>query len=134
MSDDRRRSAALERGGIVLGWLLKLIVSLAIVAVVVYEGGAVILAHVASDSAATDVSGEAALAYAHAHNADQAKAAATEKAKSEGASLVGFSVDTIHRTVTVTVEKEARTLFLRRLSFTRSWAIARTTRTQAIPE
>jgi len=118
----------------VLGWLFKLIVSLAIVAVFVYEGGAVILAHIASDSAATDVSGEAALAYAHAHDTDQARAAATAKAKSEGASLVGFSVDTVRRTVTVTVEKDARTIFLGRLSFTRSWAVARTTRTQAVPE
>lgn len=127
-------SRAMERGGIVIGWLMRLVVSLAIVAVGAYEGGAVIVAHVQSDSAATDVAEEAALAYAHAHDVDQARTAAEDKATTEGATLVRFSVDAGAKTVTVRVEKKARTLFLQRLSFTKKWAVAGTTRSQPVPD
>ena len=123
-----------ERGGIVIGWLVRLIVTLAIVALAVFEAGAIIIAHVQSDTAATDVSEEAALAYAHSHDADQARAAADAKAKDEGAIVTAFSVDTTGKAVTVTVEKDARTIILRHLSFARRWGDVKTTRTQPIPE
>ena len=125
--------AAAERGGIVIGWLMRLVVMLAIVALAAYEGGAVIVAHVQSDTAATDVSEEAALAYAHSNDADQARAVADAKATSEGAVVVAFSIDAARKNITVTVEKTARTLFLQRMSFSRKWTDARTTRTQPIP-
>jgi len=123
-----------ERGDIVLGWLLKLIVSLAIVGVVAFEGGAVIVAHVGTDTAANDAAGEGALMYSHAHDAKAAEAAARGSAKMNGASLVSFTVATDGRTVTVIVEKTARTLLLQRLSATRSWGVVRVTVRRAVPE
>jgi hypothetical protein len=123
-----------ERGGIVTGWLLKIVLSLAIVAFVVYESGAIVFAHIASDGDATDVSTEAASSYAHSHDVSLARAAAQLKAKSEGASLIAFSIGDGGRTVTVTVEKDANTLLLQHVSFTRSWTKARTTRTQTVQE
>jgi hypothetical protein len=122
-----------ERGGIVVGWLIKIVVSLAIVAVVAFEGGALVLAHVGADTAATDASGEAALAYSHSHDASQARAAAQAQANMDGVSLTGFSVSADGKTVTVTVEKRARTIVLQRLSFTRSWTLVRVTRTRPVP-
>ena len=123
-----------ERGGIVVGWLAKIVVSLAIIGAVAYEGGAIVFARVNADTAATDVSGEAAFAYSHAHDTAQAEDAARAQAKQSGVSLVAFSVDPVGKTVTVTVEKRARTLLLQRLSFTKSWTVVRTTRRRAIPE
>lgn len=129
----RAKRSGAERGGIVVGWLVKLVLSLLVVAAVAYEGGAIVFAHIASDSAATDVSDEAALEYSHSHDAPRAEAAARTKAKEEGATLLAFSVDPVSKTVTVTVEKAAHTIVLQRMSFTRSWTLARTTRREAIP-
>ena len=127
------RHTTSEHGGIVTGWLVRLVLSFAIVALAVYEGGAIVLAHVSTDSAATDVSGEAAISYSHSDNIQDARDDAEVKAKEEGATLVAFSVDVPGKTVAVTVEKDAHTILLQRLSFTRSWTVVRVTRTQAVP-
>jgi hypothetical protein len=123
-----------ERGDIVLGWLVKLIVSLAIVGVVAFEGGAVVVAHVGADSAANDASGEAAIAYSHQHDADTAKEAAEESARMNGAVVVGFEIAPGDTAVIVTVEKKAHTIILQRLGATRSWSTARATARRAVPD
>lgn len=123
------RASATERGDIVLGWLLKLIVSLAIVGVVLFEAGSVIVARVNADSAATDVAGEAALSVGRTSDQKAIEDAARAEAVKHDVTLLGVSVSDDRKSVTVTVEKHAKTLLLHRLSWTRSWTIARTTRT-----
>jgi len=130
---DRRGSDG-ERGDIVLGWLVKLVVTLAIVGVVIFEAGAVIFAHIGADTAANDASGEAAIAYSHAQDAKAAEAAARSSAEMNGAKLIAFSVSADGKNVQVTVEKTASTLLLHRFSATRSWAVVRTTRQRPVPQ
>jgi hypothetical protein len=123
-----------QRGDIVLGWLVKLIVSLAIVGVVAFEGGAVVVAHVGADSAANDASGEAAISYSHRHDLDAAKEAAEESARMSGARVVGFVIAADGKAVIVTVEKKAHTIILQRLGATRSWSTAQATARRAVPD
>jgi hypothetical protein len=123
-----------QRGDIVIGWILKLIVSLAIVGVAAFEGGAVVVAHVGADTAANEASREAALEYAHSHDVDAAEVAAAESAKTSGASVVAFEVDVSSDVLIVTIEKKARTLLLQRIGATRSWSVARATARRGLPD
>jgi hypothetical protein len=121
-----------ERGDIILGWLVKLVVSLAIVGVAAFEAGAVVVARVGADSAANDAANEAAFVYARGANVDAAKTAAAEEASRVDARLVDFSVDNEGRAVVVTIAKRAKTLFLHRIGATRSWSEARSTRRRPV--
>jgi hypothetical protein len=121
-----------ERGDIVLGWLLKLVISLAIFGVVAFEAGAVIVAHVTADGTANDVVNEAAFVYARGSDAEAAEKAAAEEATRAGARLIAFEVASDGGTVSVTVLKEAKTIFLHRISATKSWTEARSTRRRGV--
>ena len=129
-----RRRRARERGDIVVGWLVKLVVSLAIAGVAVFEAGAVIVAHVNADSAANDAAGEAVVAYSHLSDAKGAEQAARAAAEKDGALLIGFMVLEGGTEIEVRVEKDARTILLQHASFTRSWTIVQTTRTEPVPK
>ena len=126
------RATVDERGGIVLGWLIKLAVSIAIVGAVAFEAGAVVVAHVGADTAANDASGEAAAVVSRDGNDRAAESAAAAAAAAAGARLIDFSVSSDRKSLTVVVEKRARTLVLHRVSATRSWGVVRTTRRRAV--
>lgn len=121
-----------EYGGIVTGWLFKLLLSLAVVGVIAFEFGAVIIARVTVDGIASEAAGEAALVYGRGQNVEAAESAAREYAGSRGGTMTGFTVENDGRAVTVTVEKKARTLFLHRIGATESWTVARTTRRRPV--
>ncbi len=121
-----------QRGGIVIGWLLKLVISLAIVGVVAFEGGALVVAHVQADGTANDVVNEAAFVYARGSDAEAAEKAAADEASRAGARLVSFTVSDDGRAVSVTVLKQAMTIFLHRIDATKSWTEARSTRRRGV--
>lgn len=121
-----------ETGGIVLGWLFKLIVSLAVVGVCAFEAGAVVVARVNVDTVASEAAGEAAATFQVNHNARDAERTASDYAKSKGATFESFTVSDDERAVFVTVSKRASTLFLHRIGPTKSWAVARTTRRRGV--
>ena len=121
-----------ERGGIVTGWLVKLVVSLALVGVLAFEAGAVIVARVTVDTVAGDAAGEAALVYGRSADLDEARAVASEYVSTHGGTLVDFRVGEDGRAVFVTVSKNAKTLFLHRIGATDSWAVARSTRRRGV--
>lgn len=121
-----------ERGGIVTGWIFKLLLSLALVGVIAFEFGAVIIARVTVDGVASEAAGEAALVYGRGQNVEAAEAAAREYTESRGATMTGFTIENDGRAVTVSVEKRARTLLLHRVGTTKSWTVARTTRRRPV--
>jgi hypothetical protein len=123
---------SIDQGDIVLGWLLKLVISLAIVGLVAFEAGAVLVAHVGADSAANEVAGEASFAAAQGGDQKAAEVAARTEAGRQGVRLIGVSVANDGRSVTVVVEKTAKTLLLHRVSFTKSWTVVRVTRSRAV--
>jgi len=123
---------ASERGDIVIGWLFKLVLSLAIVGVVTFEAGAVVVAHVSADSGANEVAGEAAFAAAGGGDQNAAEKAARTEADRQHVQLIGVSLSHDGTIVTVIVEKTAKTLLLHRVSFTKSWTLVRVTKRRAV--
>jgi hypothetical protein len=121
-----------DERGIVVSWLLKLLVSIAIVGLVAFEAGAILVAHVSADSAASDAAGVAAFVVALGGNDRSAQNAANEAAAKDGAKLISFAVAADGKTVTVTIEKTARTMIVQRISQLRSWGVIRTTRKRAV--
>lgn len=128
----KRRIGTDERGGIVTGWLFKLVLSLAIVGLVAFEAGALVVAHVSADSAANEVASEAAFAAARGGSEKAADTAAREEAARQGVRLIGLSLAADGTYVTVIVEKTAKTIFLHRISATRSWTKVRVTRRRVV--
>jgi hypothetical protein len=127
-----RRIRPNERGGIVTGWLFKLVLSLAIVGVVAFEAGALVVAHVSADTAATEVASEAAFAAARGGGETAAEAAARDEATRQGVRLIGASLSNDGKVVTVIIEKTAKTLLLHRVSFTKSWTLVRVARRSTV--
>ena len=103
-------------GGIVTGWLLRLMLWLAVLAVVVFEIGAVVVASVDADSAAGEVARAAVVAYRSSGSLADAETAA--EAVAEGRSVELMSLEEDGTTMSVEVGREAGTLFLHRLALT----------------
>jgi hypothetical protein len=116
-----------ERGGIVTGWLFKLMLSLAVFGVVAFEVGAIVVAKATIESTTGDALREAVEAYRPAGNLEQAEKAALAEVERKGAVLEAFRYDPATTEIIITVSKEAKTLFLHRIGFAEDWAIARTT-------
>ena len=121
-----------ERGGIITGWLVKLVVSLALVGVVAFEAGAILVARVGVESTALDAAGEAADELKRTGDEKAAEAAARALVEKEGAQLEAFAVVENGGAVVVTVSKEASTLLVDRIGFIEDWAIARSTRRHGV--
>jgi hypothetical protein len=120
-----------ERGDIVVGWLLKLLVSIAIVGLVAFEAGAIVVTHVTAESAANEAATEAAFVVGRGGRIQDAEDAARAEAAKQGVTLIAFSVTPDRELVTLTIEKKARTLLLHRLSWTRSWTVVHTDKRRA---
>ena len=104
----------------ITGWLVKLIIIIAILGFAVIEIGSPIVTRVQLDDALHQSADDAAQTYFQTHNADQAKATAQNDADNKSFTLLGFSVD--DQGVThVKGSKQAKSLLLHRISQTKSW-------------
>ena len=121
-----------ERGGIVTGWLLKLVLSVAIFGVVAFEAGAIVVAKVTIEPVATDALGEAVDEYRRTGDANAAEEAARTVADGRGATLEAFEVTEGGEAIAVTVSKKAKTLLVHRIGTTEDWAVARSSRRRGI--
>jgi hypothetical protein len=129
---DRRAAAPLlersrdERGGIVTGWLLRLVLIVVALAFVVFEGAAVAINTIAVEDAAREVARAAAVAYRGGTFAD-ADAAAEQAAVERGVELVDLIAD--RQEVTVWVRAEAGTLLVHELGPLARFTVRDATRT-----
>jgi len=105
---------------VIPAWLVKLVVTLAVLGFFGFELSSPLIAHAQLDSAAHDVADGAAFDLRQGQTVDQAKADAGKVADSEHVHLDSFSVDT-SKVVHVTVSKDAKSYLLRRFSRTKSW-------------
>lgn len=102
-----------QDGGIVTGWLLRLVATMAVLALVIFEIGAVVVASVDADSAAGEVARAATVAYRSSGSLAEAEAAAQAVADGRSVELVGLDED--GGALVVAVERAAETLLLHRL-------------------
>jgi hypothetical protein len=102
-----------EAGGIVLAWLVRLVITMSLIALVVFEVVAIILTSVRTDDAAGEVARAAVVAYGSSGSLERAGEAAVAIADDRGVELTTFEQD--GATVVIEVSAEAGTLLLHRL-------------------
>ncbi len=109
-----------ERGGIVTGWLLKIVVSLAVLGFSVFEAGSVIFAKVSVERIAKETAEGAALEYGRTSSSAKTQEVAERIAERQEAEVVGkIEVFRDLDQVRVTVRKTANTILLSRIGFLR---------------
>jgi mannitol-specific phosphotransferase system IIBC component len=119
--------------GIIVGWILRIVVGVAIAGLLLFEAGAVVIATVNADNAARSAAQEAVATYAHSHNLEDAKKDAQKQAAAEDAVVVEFSATSAgaggQSSATVTVRKTAKTLFIHKIGFLKRFASSTATST-----
>ncbi len=107
----------------ITGWLTRVTVMLAVIAVIAFDGVSVVAAHLRASDDAQTAALAAADAYHQQGTIDAAKAAAKQNL-SKGESLVPGSLRVARDgEVDLTIHKTARSLVLHLFSATKSWAI-----------
>lgn len=102
-----------QQGGIVTGWLMQLVVIMAIVALLGYEAITVAMTTITLDDAARDVAAEARDAYRSGSELRRAQEAGAAAAEEHDVELVSIEVD--DQDLYATVRDEASTLFIHRI-------------------
>ena len=102
-----------EEGDIILSWLVRLVLVVAVIALVVFEAGALGYAHLSADDAAGEVARTGAVAYRASGSLMDARMTAEEVATERDVELVTFEQDGAE--LVVVVEREAGTLVLQRI-------------------
>jgi len=115
------------RGGIVLGWIFKIIVLLAILGVASFETGAIIVSKVTADRVAIDAAQEAGRVYAGSRDIDKATEAAKQIAAKDGVTVIDVHPIAQGKYIQVTVSKKASTFLVQHIGFLRRFATAKST-------
>lgn len=133
MEDQMVRRIADDRG-VIIGWLVRIMVILALLATIVYEGGTVLLANFSASDAASAAAGEANFVFRDTRDYRSAEQAARDEvAKHTGVTYKSFQIDTVARTVSVEVHKEAHTLFMQRIRAFRKYTSIDAKETKPFP-
>lgn len=102
------------------GFLLKVVIGIALVGFVAIEGGSPLITRAQVDGAAHDAATDAAAEFFQSRNPDRARAVAEEIAAKEETVLEAFEIDE-QGLVKVTMFKQARSVLLKKWSATKSW-------------
>ena len=121
-----------ERGGIISAYLLKVVLTLAIVGGGLYEVGAVIFSKVQADSIALECAAKAAEDYARSGSTEKATAIARDLAERRGGELTTLEVVPERSEVTVTVSVRAKTYVLHRIGALREHTVASSTHSSRV--
>jgi hypothetical protein len=120
------------RGGIVLGWLLKIVLLLAILGVAAFETGAIIVAKATVDRVTIDAAQEAGQVLASSHDLTKAREAADKVAAKDGVIVTGLRVIDGGKHVEVTCSKKASTFIVQHIGFLKRFATAKATHDGAV--
>lgn len=99
-----------ETGGIIIGWLVRLVVIVGVIAVVIFEAIALLLASLHADEAVDEVARASAEAYRATRSLQVAETAAAEAAEAREVTVHAVEID--DGQLAVEVHREAQTLFL----------------------
>ncbi len=102
------------------GWLVKIIVVIALVGAILVEVGSPVITRISLDSNAHDAANNAATELTQTHDAQKAQTAAQTEADNDGAKLEKFDIDA-QGVVRVTLFKQAKSYVLHNFEQTRSW-------------
>ena len=110
--------------GQISNWLVKIIVLLAIVGVLVIEGGAILVARGTTAEAAQGATSEAAFAIKTQGIRSDPESVAREFAASKGVEFVSIAYDQAASTVTVTVRRTAKTFVAHKIGPLKKYTVA----------
>jgi hypothetical protein len=102
-----------EAGGIVTEWLLRIVLFLAALAFVIFEGGAIAVNSITAEDATREVARAAVTAYRGSGEIDAAESAGVAAARDRGVRLTEITID--GDSLSVTVRSTARTLVLHKV-------------------
>ena len=117
-----------DERGVVVSWLVRLLIGLAIAGLILFELGAIAVNTFTLSSSASDIavalSTTAAQSGASGPNETQLRNEGEELAKEAGARLVSIEIDRNERVVHVTLRRKAKTIFVQRFSAIAGWGRA----------
>jgi hypothetical protein len=120
----RPRRVLSDQRGIIIGWIGKIIIGLAITGVVIFEAGSILVNLFTLDSTADEIAIDLSIQIGTGTPNQQAiERSAEELATEAGARLIEVEVDA-EKVVRVKLRRRADTLIVGRLSFTKDWARA----------
>ncbi|HUP70436.1 MAG TPA: hypothetical protein VM142_11565 [Acidimicrobiales bacterium] len=108
----------------ITGWLLKVVLAIALVGSLAVELGAPLVTRAQLDDLAHDAADNASLEILSSRNVEAAKAVAAEILNDKSAELKEFSVDE-QGEVSLTAEREARSFLLKKWDRTKSWYLVK---------
>jgi hypothetical protein len=119
-----------DDGSIVLGWMVKIAITIAVVGVLLFDGVTIAMAHTRVVDAANSAATAGMQAYATTKSVAKAKAAAVSAAEEADAVVVSPGVVVAKNgSVTVTVQVTVNTTVLGKLPGTKTWPTATSTAT-----
>ena len=117
-----------DERGILVSWLVKIVLGLAIAGLVLFEVGAIAVNTFTLSSTATDIAIELTTSVTQSGslnpNESQLETQARDLAKEAGARLVAIEIDSSERIVHVTLRRRADTLLVQRFSAIEDWGRA----------
>jgi Flp pilus assembly protein TadG len=121
-----------DERGLVIGFFIKILVSMMLVGLAIEEGGQLVVAQIKAEGAARAAAQAAADSYTGYHNPAKAKAAALAAAfdKDSAAKLTNLTISA-DGSATVTIREEANTLVVKHVSFLKGWGEQEATLTES---
>lgn len=117
-----------DERGVLLRWIVKLLLGLAIAAIVLFDVGAIAVNDFTLSSSATDIANALATSAQQSGSATpnqtQLETEGQELAKEAGAKLVSVTVDTSARVVKVRLRRRAHTLIVNHIGPIKKWGRA----------
>lgn len=108
----------------ITGWLVKVVVTIALVGFLAVELGAPLVTRAQLDDLAHDAADNASLEILNSRDIERAKAVATEILTDKNATLKEFALND-QGGISLTAEREARSLLLKKWDRTKSWYLVR---------
>lgn len=108
----------------ITGWLVKVVAAIALVGFLAVELGAPLVTRAQLDDLAHDAADNASLEILNSRNVESAKAVASEILMDKNATLKEFAVNE-QGGITLTAEREARSILLKKWDRTKSWYLVK---------
>ena len=116
---------ARDERGLIVGWIAKLLIGLALTGVVIYDAGSILINFFTLDSKAEEIAVTLTTGILpNQLNLQDAQEQAAQLAQEAEAKLVKVEIDQATRVVKITLRRRADTLIVGRISYIEDWARA----------
>lgn len=131
---DRRKALVplAEEAGQISSWLVKLVIFIGLAGIVIIEAGGVLVAKGSVTETAAGAAAEAAFAIKTRGIREDPEVAARAFTEEKGCEFVSITYDQAAQTVSVTVQRKAKTYIIKNIDFlAKKYAVAKATSTKS---